>query len=315
MAGVYRATDRMIAELVEAAEPAVVVVFSLGGMGVNGSDVPSMGLLPELLYRWATGSPGLVVPREWSDAPGEVPLARGGGRSGWQRAWFAGAGPETRRGARALVRAVPRPLRPPLRRARAALRRSPRDAPVAFENLDWHPATWYRSCWSGMRAFALPSFSPGRIRVNLRGRERTGLVDPADYDAVCDELERLVGACRDPRTGEPVVKVVERPGRTGDPLQLPASDADLVVAWQGSAVAFEHPEYGVVGPLPYRRTGGHTGPYGFAYVSGLGAAAGDHGVAATFDLAPTLASLVSDRPLDGISGSVLTLSAAGGESG
>ena len=310
VAEVYRATDRMIGELVDAIDPTTVVVFALGGMGINGSDVPSMGLLPELLFRWSFGAPLLQVPPEFSDAPLEVPLARREGDSGWQRAWFERA--ERRSRARALVRHLPEPVLAPVRRARS--RRRDRHEPVGFANLGWHPATWYRPWWPRMRAFALPSFSPGRIRVNLRGRERDGIVDASDYERVCDDLERLVAETRDPRTGEPVARVVERPGRTADPRRCPGSEADLVVVWRGSTLAFEHPEHGLVGPLPYRRTGGHSGPYGFAYFAGRGLEPGDHGVTSTFDVAPTLAGLVAGHAVDGISGTALRLDNVPGRS-
>ena len=304
VAEVYRATDRMIGELVDAIDPTTVVVFALGGMGINGSDVASMGLLPELLFRWSFGEPLLQVPPEFSDAPRRGPArARREGDSGWQRTWFASTERQSR--ARALVRHLPEPVLAPVRRARS--RRRERHEPVGFANLGWHPATWYRPWWPRMRAFALPSFSPGRIRVNLRGRERDGVVDASDYERVCDDLERLVAETRDPRTGEPVARVVERPGRTSDPQRLPGSEADLVVVWQGSALAFDHPEHGLVGPLPYRRTGGHSGPYGFAYLAGRGLEPGDHGVTSTFDVAPTLAGLVAGHAVDGISGTALRL--------
>ena len=77
-----------------------------------------------------------------------------------------------------------------------------------------------------MPAFALPSFYDGRIRINLRGRERHGIVDPSRYEETCRDLETLLRECRDPRTGEPVVDSFER-ASTRDPLCLTGSEADL----------------------------------------------------------------------------------------
>ena len=150
-----------------------------------------------------------------------------------------------------------------------------------------------------MCAFALPAFYDGRIRVNLTGRERHGIVDPNDYERVCDELEALVGSCIDPRTGKHVVKEFERPG-ANDPMALGSSQSDVVVVWNASVCALEHPDLGLVGPVPFRRTGGHTGPYGFAFISGPGIAAADHGVRSAFDVAPTLVDLVGAHPLGGV---------------
>jgi predicted AlkP superfamily phosphohydrolase/phosphomutase len=181
------------------------------------------------------------------------------------------------------------------------------DLRVAAYSLDWMPATRYCASWPAMRAFALPSFYDGRVRVNVRSREPRGLVDPADYAAVCAEIEDVLHACRDPRTGEPVVEQIERPGGA-DPFALGRSHADLVIEWSQPTSAFLHPELGVVGPVPFRRTGGHTGPFGFAYLSGAGIEPGDGGVRSAFDVSPTVAAMLDasmPAPFDGT-----TLSAA-----
>ena len=71
---VYREADRLVATLVESCDPSRVVVFSMGGMGSNESDIASMVLLPELLFRWAGRDALLVVPPEWSNNPRDVPM-------------------------------------------------------------------------------------------------------------------------------------------------------------------------------------------------------------------------------------------------
>jgi predicted AlkP superfamily phosphohydrolase/phosphomutase len=151
-----------------------------------------------------------------------------------------------------------------------------------------------------MAAFAVPAFFGGRIRVNLRGRERDGIVDPADYQNVLDELEGLVRACWEPRTGASVVAAVER--ARDDPNSLHGTDADLTVEWSSGACAFAHPDHGLIGPVPYRRTGGHTGPYGFAYVAGVDIKGGDRGMRSAVDVAPTLVELIGNSPLEGTAG-------------
>ena len=67
---VYRGVDRLVGELATAFPDAAVVVFSMGGMGPNLSDVASMVILPELMYRRAFGRsfmrqppPGATLPR------------------------------------------------------------------------------------------------------------------------------------------------------------------------------------------------------------------------------------------------------------
>jgi hypothetical protein len=114
-------------------------------------------------------------------------------------------------------------------------------------------------------------------------------------------VEALVRECRDLRTGEPVVDHVERTGGH-DPLTLAPSASDLVVVWRGAALGFSHAVHGRIGPLPYRRTGGHTGPYGVAYLAGDGITAGEGGVRSSFDVVPTIVELLGERPAAALSG-------------
>ncbi len=76
------------------------------------------------------------------------------------------------------------------------------------------------------------------------------------------------------------------------------------MVWRGP-LALDHPTLGRVGPVPYRRTGGHTGVHGVAYCSGPGIAAGDRGARSTFDVVPTLIELVGASPPPGLSGTSL----------
>ena len=308
----YQRTDRMIGDLVDAVDASVVIVFGMGGMGPNTADVTSMLLLPELMYRWSTGNQLLTVPDAWATQPDGVPGLGDldGWATRWQRDWYPSApdtgpagpngpiGRDERRlrapawlpmGARRLVRkVVPAPTHP---------------RPTGHMPLDWQPTTWYRPHWPEMKAFALPSFYDGRIRVNLRGREAQGIVNRDDYMTVCDEIEEMVRECTNPRTGESVVADVHR-GAGTDPRALDSSESDLTVVWQGDTNALAHPRHGVVGPVPHRRTGGHTGPHGFAWITGPGFEPGDYGVASSFDVAPTILELFS-RSATGLSGTSL----------
>lgn len=56
------------------------------------------------------------------------------------------------------------------------------------------------------------SMDPGRIFVNLRGREPLGSVNPGkEYEALRDELTEALGQLRDPEGGEPIIdKVYKR---------------------------------------------------------------------------------------------------------
>lgn len=297
---IYRATDALVGELGAAFPDATLVAFAMNGMGPNRSDVASMVLLPELLYRQAFRRPLLRVPRRWARAPHGMPILAPD--ENWSQAvmtairqWPEPLDGARRVAARVLPESVKRHFRPPGRGASTAA-----DGTLRLP-LDWMPTGLYQPHWSRMRCFALPSFYDGRIRINLAGRERAGLVSPVAYASVCDEVEALVHACRDVRTGEPVVDHVERHGGR-DPLALGASASDLVVVWRGAALGFDHPEHGRIGPLPYRRTGGHTGPYGMAYLAGEGIVARDGGVRSSFDVAPTIIDLLGEPAAAAVSG-------------
>jgi predicted AlkP superfamily phosphohydrolase/phosphomutase len=63
--------------------------------------------------------------------------------------------------------------------------------------------------WSRTRAFAYGRW--GSVVINLRGRERHGIVEPGEeYGRVCDEIAARALELRDPGTGQRVVSAVHR---------------------------------------------------------------------------------------------------------
>jgi predicted AlkP superfamily phosphohydrolase/phosphomutase len=303
---VHRGLDRMVAELTRAAGDATVVAFAMGGMGPNHSDIQSMVLLPELLYRHAFGRSLLTVPTAWAASPRTVPILAEDERWETSKLVSRPAPAPVEPGAlRRAARSLPIPVRAVLKGVRAGLVswRSPA-APRRGPDLVWQPAYHYGAHWPHMPAFALPSFYDGRIRINLRGRERDGIVEPVHYEATCRELETLLRECRDPRTGGPAVADIER-AATRNPLALASSECDLLVVWRSPAAALEHPRLGLVGPVPLRRTGGHTGRHGVAYVAGRGVDPGDRGVRSAFDVAPAIAELLGAKSRAAMSGASL----------
>ena len=289
---VYRGVDRLVGELADAFPDAALVVFSMGGMGPNYSDTASMALLPELMYRRAFGRPLLRQPDGWTDTAASPLL---GEREDWSAAVRAH-----------LPADAPAPILS--RIGRAARRRLVGEAEPADTHLHrsvaWIPAMSYQPHWRSMDAFALPSYYDGRIRINLKGREADGRVDPSEYGALLDELEATIRECRNPATGAEVVGHVERFGG-GDPRAVGPTEPDMAVVWKGTFCALEHPTLGLVGPVPFRRTGGHTGPFGMAYLTGAGVETGDHGVRSAFDVVPTICELLGEPPPEGLSGDSL----------
>ena len=261
--GVYEAFDRMLGLYRRSMPDVDLVAFSMHGMGPNDSDVATMLLLPELMFRACFGTALCEAPEAWRSAPGLLPMLER--KETWGEAVKACLHHQ-RTGAKDRLR------------------------------LDWMPASAYRRYWRDMEAFALPSYYDGRIRINLKGREHAGRVSVADYGAKLDEICTLLAECRDPRTNQPVVRSIVRPV-AADPLNAGPTEADLIVIWQGAALAFQHPRYGLIGPAPYRRTGGHTGGAGVAYFSTPRLPRGDLGTVSAFDVVPTLIELLgSPRP-------------------
>ncbi len=70
---VYRAVDKLVGEFADAVPAAAIVLFNLHGMGANDSDVASMALLPELLYRYAFDKSHLK-PVDWNTNQNGAPV-------------------------------------------------------------------------------------------------------------------------------------------------------------------------------------------------------------------------------------------------
>jgi hypothetical protein len=309
---IHRALDRMVGRLVNAAGDAIVITFNMGGMGPNNCDVQSMVLLPELLYRHAFGHALLKLPPAWTATPNRLPILDE--QDSWdtvRESWV----PEppgksltaaTAGNLRAVARRLPEPVKSLLKGVRSAASdwRS-RHAPPRrlVQDVDWMPSYRYRHHWPRMSAFALPSFLDGRIRINLRGRERHGIVELSRYEETCRTLETLLGECRDSRTGEPAVATIER-ASTANPLALASSESDLLIVWRDVAAALEHPRLGLIGPVPLRRTGGHT-RNGIAYLAASGLEPGERGVHSSSDVAPTIVHLLGAQPTARLNGKSL----------
>ena len=265
----YAEFDRTLGLLRLAFPDADLVAFSMHGMGINEGDVPTMLLLPELLYRHRFGSARFIPRPDWRRPRDGVPRLHPG--EGWSK----------------------------------AVRDCLGETPLADEtNLDWMPTARYRPWWPEMDAFAVPSFYDGRVRVNLAGRERAGRVALSEYHDTLDAIERLIRDVRDTRTGHSVVRNVSRPG-AADPLRLDDSNADLIIEWQGTALGFDHPRLGRIGPAPFRRTGGHTGGDGVAYLTAAQIPRRPGARASSFDIVPTVVELLGCPLPTGTSGASL----------
>ncbi len=287
---VYRAVDRELGLLVERAPAgARLLVFSPEGGAANWCDLNSLLFLPEFLFRWSFPGRSLQDAGGAAASAAVVPAGSDWVRAVW-RDRFSCLPPPW----------LPRPLCSGFRRLAGwpgfgfpayVLRR--------LGPLQWQPPAWYRPWWPRMKAFALPSYGDGYVRVNLRGREPRGIVDPGDYDALCRDLEARLLRLSDPRDGRRLVRAVVRPGEAlaGLPVAM-RPDADLVVLWeQRPNDAAEDPQAGRLGPAPFWKSGSHR-PLGFLIGLGPGLLpARPAGRAQVIDVAPTVLELLgAPRP-------------------
>jgi predicted AlkP superfamily phosphohydrolase/phosphomutase len=220
LADVYAAADEALARTL-AALPTGADVMVLSPVGM-GANTSRSDLLPEMLEAVLADEPTSRRPQR-------------GGYGSW--IWRLRAGVRT--GLRAgVARALPDRLLLDLA-ARLELRR-----------VDW----------SRTRAFPLPTAHQGYVRLNLRGREREGIVTPGQADALMDEIAAGLLSFRDP-DGANSVAGVDRVGQAiGEGPGLTVMP-DLVVRWS------ERPATrlaGVSSPLhgEVRRRGGGTGRSG-----------------------------------------------------
>ena len=167
--------------------------------------------------------------------------------------------------------------------------------------------------WSTTKYFPLPMDHAGYIRINLKGREPQGIVEPGnEYNSICDELEEAFLSFRDIKTNKPIVEKVYRIDDLA-PLNAPYVEVlpDLVVKWSNiSAIessGLRSDKYGEihwnnVGKLPTGRSGNHLDNGWFVAVGdGIPPASrteGHHIV----DLVPTLFQWLGAEPREDFQG-------------
>ena len=168
--------------------------------------------------------------------------------------------------------------------------------------------------WATTRAFTHPADNQGYVRLNLAGREREGIVAPADADALLEEI--ATGLTTFARTdGAPAIDSIVRaqqlyPGEHAD--RLP----DLAVRWAElpatTLTALHSPRYGEVRRhgSGSGRSGNHTPGDAWAVVTpGSSAHRKPSRAARLVDVAATICE-VTGAPGEGLAGEPL-LSRAG----
>ena len=249
---IYQKVDWAIGEILSAApEDATVFCYSVHGIGANLTDLLSMFFLGEIMYRFNfPGRPGVASGK--LDAVAPPPIERPIRRSWADEVWRKIDEPNPIK--RLINTWTPKKW---LNASQYGLS-SPRLLQATQPELGWMPGMAYSPLWPEMKAFALPAFADGHIRVNLQGRERDGIVSSEEYDTLCQEITTMLYELTDGRSGQPLVKQVVRTRQNpldNDPT-LP--DADLVVVWNELPTdVVDSPTLGRIGPVTFNRPGGH----------------------------------------------------------
>lgn len=153
--------------------------------------------------------------------------------------------------------------------------------------------------WKNRQYFTLPMDYNGYLRLNLKGREKDGCVDPKDADRIMGELDAALRSFRDIETGKPVIRGTIKV----DDLVPPDSSRrrflpDLVVLWDpphpvSASSGLVSDKYGEIRwpkgmKLHSGRSGNHT-PHGWFIAKGPGITPGSSDrTYDTADLMPTV---------------------------
>ena len=266
---VYMAVDRAIGAILERVDDDVTVaVVSGDGMGPNYSGCHHM---PELLRRM-----GLLA-----DGGGQRPAAESSDKGGGKKKLTARVRGMIPLGLRQMVsRCLPRSVHYRM-------------------SMKWvnDAISWERSS-----VFCIPNANEAYFRLNLRGREPRGIVEPgAQSEELIAQLQAELAAMVNPENG------IRAAARIATPAEFPGPEAgrlpDLMVPWSEDARVLTQvsaPRAGLIeGPAGWQVGADYTGnhrPNAFIVARGPGVAAGTTVAADLRDVAPTVLGLLGVDP-------------------
>jgi predicted AlkP superfamily phosphohydrolase/phosphomutase len=276
---IYTALDKAVGDILQSVDDATTVFLVSGdGMGPNYSGSHILG---DLLTRM----------KLFNDIPGR---ANGAG------------GSKAKTDIVSTVRnMVPKSFRVAV--SRALLPRSVNEK----LSLRWKTAG---IAWAHSRAFLIENANEGYIRINLKGREPRGIVEPGkEYEELCEELYQTVRSATNPANGKRAAHTVYK---TDDIYSGPCRShmPDIIINWNEDAKLTTElltEKYGLARSaqpgyaLPPYYTGNHR-PSAFAAAVGPEIPQGKilNG-ASILDLAPTILAYFGITPPDYMGGKVL----------
>ena len=152
--------------------------------------------------------------------------------------------------------------------------------------------------WAKTKAFSIPALNTSFVRVNLRGREPQGIVEPgSEYEGLLSQIEADLKELVDVRSGEPAIERVIRTTDAfgcGPHLLLP----DLAVEWKSTPYFMDrvkHPRAELVQAKPYYNRSSYHTMAGFMAAAGPSVLAdADIGEVSPLDFAPAFLSLLGE---------------------
>ena len=173
-----------------------------------------------------------------------------------------------------------------------------------------------RKNWGKTKTFNLLTDHHGYIRVNLKGREKDGIVEEGEeYDQICNQLIKGLKTFKDKKTNEPIIESVNKSCEVFEKANGFYNLPDILVKWNLKPAAcykeIVSPEYGEVewpqhGKNPDGKSGNHR-PEGFLLAVGE-----NFKKNSTFekkyhivDLAPTILNLLNIEKPDEMEGEVI----------
>lgn len=162
--------------------------------------------------------------------------------------------------------------------------------------------------WSKTKAFGIPSNYTSLVRLNVKGREPEGVIEPSqEYFEILNSIEHNALQLIDPVTGQPAVKQVYR---TVDLFQCAIDHPlpDMFIEWKNThhfIDRLQHPDFEIMQDRPhYFRSSWHSS-YGFCAAAGPSIEATAALSFDALDLAPTLLTLLNLPQPDGLRGKTL----------
>src|SRR5262245_3884993 len=168
--------------------------------------------------------------------------------------------------------------------------------------------------WDRTRAFLIENANEGYIRINLRGREPQGIVEPGqEYENLCEEISRTARALINPANGQPAARTVYR---TDDLYRGPCRDhmPDVIINWNDAAEVTTQLLTDTYGLARVQDPGWATAPYytgnhrANAFMIALGPDISPGAViedGSILDLAPTILAQFGITPPESMDGTIL----------